>query len=327
MFTGYYIVIAGFIATMGAIMSNYGLFDSLKRYVGYAVCRYEGESGASVFSKARFMAVGKYSNYSLVVLYWLISIHTVFALMLFFDMSLWFYHFHLVVVSSSVNSELLSEFFSNKLVFAYVINAGAIHDIEGIRQFQGIVVFYFVPFVFCVLTILWRIHHFNFEVAKRNNNEKVLILGYFWLTVLFVCFAHYICSGAFIIKHPQLLFYSILFVLLVALVYGILTYAIYHYYLVLLRENSLILPITSRVYGCSMELVLKDGSIIRQLDVNFYPILLEDNKVIVVFSDCRKNLSNSEVASLTVSSVLKPKGFFAHPLVCDEASTIHYYFD
>lgn len=322
-----YIVIVGFIATMGGIMSNYGLFDLLKRYVGYAVCRHTGETGASVFSRTRFMAIGKYSNYSLVILYWLISIHTVFALMLFLDISLLFYHFHLAVVSSSPNSELLAEFFSNKLVFAYVINAGAIHGIDGIWQFRAIVASYFIPFVVCVLTILRRIHYFGFEVAKRDNNEKVLILVYFWLTVLFVCFVHYICSGAFIIKHPQLSFYSILFVLLLALVYGILTYAIYHYYLDLLRENSLILTITSRQFDCSMELVLRDGSIIRDLDALFYPILLEDNKVSVVFFDGRKSLSNSDVASLTVSSVLKPKGFFAHPLVCDEVSTVHYYFD
>jgi len=322
-----YIVIVGFIATMGGIMSNYGLFDLLKRYVGYAVCRYEGETDASVFSKARFMAVGKYSNYSLVVLYWLISIHAVFRLMLFLDMSLLFFNFHLVVISSSANSELLAEFFSNKLVFAYVINAGDIRGIDGIWQFRTIVVCYFVPFVICVLTILRRIHHFDFEIAKRDNNEKVLILGYFWLTVLFVCFAHYICSGAFIIKHPQLLFHSILFVLLLTLVYGILTYVIYHYYLNLLRENSLILTIASRQFDCSMELVLRDSSVIRQLDVNFYPILLEDNKVSVVFFDGRKSLSNSDVASLTVSSVLKPKGFFEHPSVCDEVSTVHYYFD
>lgn len=169
-------------------MSNYRLFDALKRYVGYAVYRHAGETGASVFSMTRFMAVGKYSNYSLVILYWLISIHTVFALMLFLDISLLFYHFHLVVVSSSPNSELLAEFFSNKLVFAYVINAGTIHGIDGIWQFRAIVVSYFVPFVICVLTILRRIHYFDFEAAKHDNNEKVLILVYFWLTVLFVCF-------------------------------------------------------------------------------------------------------------------------------------------
>lgn len=308
-------------------MSNYRLFDALKRYVGYAVYRHAGETGASVFSMTRFMAVGKYSNYSLVILYWLISIHIVFALMLFLDISLLFYDFHLVVVSSSPNSELLAEFFSNKLVFAYVINTGTIHGIDGIWQFRAIVASYFVPFVICVLTILRRIHYFDFEAAKRDNNEKVLILVYFWLTVLFVCFVHYICSGVFIIKHPQLSFYSILFVLLLALVYGILTYAIYHYYLDLLQENSLILTIASRQFDCSMELVLRDGSIIRDLDTLFYPILLEDNKVSVVFFDGRKSLNNNEVASLTVSSVLKPKGFFAHPLVCDEVSIVHYYFD
>lgn len=95
----------------------------------------------------------------------------------------------------------------------------------------------------------------------------------------------------------------------------------------MLRENSLILTIVSSQFDCSMELVLRDGSIIRDLDALFYPILLEDNKISVVFFDGRKSLNNSDVASLTISSVLKPKGFFAHPSVCDEVSTVHYYFD
>ena len=76
-----------------------------------------------------------------------------------------------------------------------------------------------------------------------------------------------------------------------------------------------------------MELVLRDGSVIKNLYVNFYPVLLEGNKIHVVFSDGRSSLGSDEVASLTVSSILKPKGFFAHPSVCEKVSAVHYYFD